>query len=133
MRKFHSRGFAKILEMFIAVSLVFIFSLAIIPRSGTINERNLDLSFLNGLALDSEFRRAVLSGNSSFVNSSLVEAFNASGLNELDFTFSISESPHSVPNLPQKEIRSYSLFISAEPDLSGPKILRVYVWKKERQ
>ncbi|MEM0231124.1 MAG: hypothetical protein QXW00_03945 [Candidatus Woesearchaeota archaeon] len=129
MRALRSRGFAKTVEMLIAVSIIFTFSLIIIPQSARFSEQDLDLSFLDGLALDENFRRAVLYENVSAVNIYVRDAMDSAGLQRLNFTLSISKDPSSTISLPSRDVKAYSMFVSAEKELLGPKILRVYVWK----
>jgi hypothetical protein len=125
------RGFVKILEMFLAVTIVFIFLMLAIPRGTRLYSEEPDLSLLYSLSKNSEFRNAILLGNNSYVNASIRNALDANSLSRLNFTFSISSNPNFVAAfLPDAMIISYSMFISSENSNYGPKILRIYAWKK---
>jgi hypothetical protein len=125
------RGFVKILEMFLAVTIVFIFLMLAIPRGTRLYSEEPDLSVLYGLSKDSGFRNAVLSGNNSYINASIRNALDANSLSRLNFTFSVSSNPNFVAASPQDEMTiSYSMLISSEHSNYGPKILRIYAWKK---
>lgn len=125
------RGFVKILEMFLAVTIVFIFLMLVIPRGTRLYSEEPDISVLYSISKNSEFRNAVLLGNNSYVNDSIRNALDANSLSRLNFTFSISSNPNFVATLPfDKAVMSYSMFISSEDSNYGPKILRIYAWKK---
>jgi len=130
---YNKKGFLKIMEVFLAITMVFIFMLYTQNRNIQASDQ-LDYQVFEYLSFDSEFRDAIFLSNNFCISKGDNKTINRK-VEEilplfLNYTICAYEDPNfKINSLPDKKIYVESYYFSSLNYSYNPRVVKLFYWK----